>query len=397
MAKLVNNGNSRIRLTFLAMELETKVISLFTIENKTVDPLSNLPTDPLFSRKPQWNNQFNAQGDFIGQTSGQETFEENAVPFTFSEDFMFVQNGTVVGEERASRDNFIAILQGGIFVSNGKKFRVLGNAGNINLEAKMLGKKLTNQHWKNLYYRENAFVRDGNSFDAKGKARLFQNPLLSSFSVSNIGMSLEVYIGAGTGETRVLRYPLVAFNQITTNMDGDVVKINTNMEIKADPIEADDFLVNGGKQVGDHFIKIDGYVFKTGLAGVPAEAKANETWLAIDDVTGKILLAVNRVDKTPTTPLEVGTIFYKQKEDTGATAGATTGLCASGTGVVTKSPIFFVIGKYDCTRPESHLTRWNYDGEFKTTNANAKDVFGLKVFDFDELTGDFKRYNSEEL
>ena len=31
MAKLVNNGNSRIRLTFLAMELESKKIELFSI------------------------------------------------------------------------------------------------------------------------------------------------------------------------------------------------------------------------------------------------------------------------------------------------------------------------------------------------------------------------------
>ena len=47
MGKLVNNGNARVRLTFLAMEMQSKNIELFSIENKTVDPLSNLPTDPL--------------------------------------------------------------------------------------------------------------------------------------------------------------------------------------------------------------------------------------------------------------------------------------------------------------------------------------------------------------
>lgn len=396
MAKLVNNGNARVRLTFLAMDLQDKNIELFSIENKTIDPLSNLPTDPIFSRKYQYNNQFNMQGDFIGQTTGQEQFEEVAVQFVFQEDFMFVKAGKQDITERASRDTLIAILQGAVFKSNGKTYRVLGNAGNINLEAKMLGNKV-NKHWKNLYYWENAFVREGTAFDDKGNARLMQNPLLSTFNVSNIGMSLEVYIGAGTGETRVMRYPLVAFNQITTDMSGDVIKINTNMEIKADVIEADDFFIAGGKQVSPTFIKVDGVIAQTGLSSVPIGAKANEKWLAYDDVTGKVMYIDNQVDKTSTTPLEVGTIFYLQKADTGATSGVVSGLCQAGTGVVKKSPEFYVVGKYNCATPEAYLTRWNFDSKIVTSSANAKDVFPLKVNDFDDLTGDFKRYNSENL
>ena len=93
MAKLVNNGNARVRLTFLAMEMASKNIELFSIENKTIDPLSNLPTDPLFSRKYQYNNQFNMQGDFISKTQGQEQVEEQSITFTFQEDFMYVRNG----------------------------------------------------------------------------------------------------------------------------------------------------------------------------------------------------------------------------------------------------------------------------------------------------------------
>ena len=396
MSKLVNNGNARVRLTFLAMDLQDKNIELFSIENKTIDPLSNLPTDPIFSRKYQYNNQFNMQGDFIGQTTGQEQFEEVAVQFVFQEDFMFVKAGKQDITERASRDTLIAILQGAVFKSNGKTYRVLGNAGNINLEAKMLGNKV-NKHWKNLYYWENAFVREGTAFDDKGNARLMQNPLLSTFNVSNIGMSLEVYIGAGTGETRVMRYPLVAFNQITTDMSGDVIKINTNMEIKADVIEADDFFIAGGKQVSPTFIKVDGVIAQTGLSSVPGGAKANEKWLAYDDVTGKVMYIDNQVDKTSTTPLEVGTIFYLQKADTGATGGVGSGLCQAGTGVVKKSPEFYVVGKYNCATPEAYLTRWNFDSKIVTSSANAKDVFALKVNDFDDLTGDFKRYNSENL
>lgn len=396
MSKLVNNGNARVRLTFLAMDLQDKNIELFSIENKTIDPLSNLPTDPIFSRKYQYNNQFNMQGDFIGQTTGQEQFEEVAVQFVFQEDFMFVKAGKQDITERASRDTLIAILQGAVFKSNGKTYRVLGNAGNINLEAKMLGNKV-NKHWKNLYYWENAFVREGTAFDDKGNARLMQNPLLSTFNVSNIGMSLEVYIGAGTGETRVMRYPLVAFNQITTDMSGDVIKINTNMEIKADVIEADDFFIAGGKQVSPTFIKVDGVIAQTGLSSVPGGAKANEKWLAYDDVTGKVMYIDNQVDKTSTTPLEVGTIFYLQKADTGATGGVGSGLCQAGTGVVKKSPEFYVVGAYDCSVPKAFLTRWNFDSKIVTSSANAKDVFALKVNDFDDLTGDFKRYNSENL
>ena len=396
MSKLVNNGNARVRLTFLAMDLQDKNIELFSIENKTIDPLSNLPTDPIFSRKYQYNNQFNMQGDFIGQTTGQEQFEEVAVQFVFQEDFMFVKAGKQDITERASRDTLIAILQGAVFKSNGKTYRVLGNAGNINLEAKMLGNKV-NKHWKNLYYWENAFVREGTAFDDKGNARLMQNPLLSTFNVSNIGMSLEVYIGAGTGETRVMRYPLVAFNQITTDMSGDVIKINTNMEIKADVIEADDFFIAGGKQVSPTFIKVDGVIAQTGLSSVPGGAKANEKWLAYDDVTGKVMYIDNQVDKTSTTPLEVGTIFYLQKADTGATGGVGSGLCQAGTGVVKKSPEIYVVGAYDCSVPKAFLTRWNFDSKIVTSSANAKDVFALKVNDFDDLTGDFKRYNSENL
>ena len=396
MSKLVNNGNARVRLTFLAMDLQDKNIELFSIENKTIDPLSNLPTDPIFSRKYQYNPHFNMQGDFIGQTTGQEQFEEVAVQFVFQEDFMFVKAGKQDITERASRDTLIAILQGAVFKSNGKTYRVLGNAGNINLEAKMLGNKV-NKHWKNLYYWENAFVREGTAFDDKGNARLMQNPLLSTFNVSNIGMSLEVYIGAGTGETRVMRYPLVAFNQITTDMSGDVIKINTNMEIKADVIEADDFFIAGGKQVSPTFIKVDGVIAQTGLSSVPGGAKANEKWLAYDDVTGKVMYIDNQVDKTSTTPLEVGTIFYLQKADTGATSGVVSGLCQAGTGVVKKSPEFYVVGKYNCATPEAYLTRWNYDSEIVTSSTNAKQVFPLKVNDFDDLSGDFKRYNSENL
>ena len=247
MAKLVNNGNARVRLTFLAMDLQDKNIELFSIENKTIDPLSSLPTDPLFSRKYSYDNRFNMQGDYISQTAGQELVEDIAVQFSFQEDFMFVKSGEQDISERASRDTLIAILQGALFKSNGKTYRVLGNAGNINLESKMLSRATNNKHWKNLFYWENAFVRDGLAFDDKGNPKLMQNPLLSTFNVSNIGMSLEVYIGAGTGETRVMRYPLVAFNQITTDMSGDVIKINTNMEIKADVIEADDFFIASGK------------------------------------------------------------------------------------------------------------------------------------------------------
>jgi len=396
MSKLVNNGNARVRLTFLAMDLQDKNIELFSIENKTIDPLSNLPTDPIFSRKYQYNNQFNMQGDFIGQTTGQEQFEEVAVQFVFQEDFMFVKAGKQDITERASRDTLIAILQGAVFKSNGKTYRVLGNAGNINLEAKMLGNKV-NKHWKNLYYWENAFVREGTAFDDKGNAILMQNPLLSTFNVSNIGMSLEVYIGAGTGETRVMRYPLVAFNQITTDMSGDVIKINTNMEIKADVIEADDFFIAGGKQVSPTFIKVDGVIAQTGLSSVPSGAKANEKWLAYDDVTGKVMYIDNQVDKTSTTPLEVGTIFYLQKADTGATSGVVSGLCQAGTGVVKKSSEFYVVSKYNCATSEAYLTRWNYDSEIVTSSTNAKQVFPLKVNDFDDLSGDFKRYNSENL
>ena len=373
-----------------------KNIELFSIENKTIDPLSNLPTDPIFSRKYQYNNQFNMQGDFLGQTTGQEQFEEVAVQFVFQEDFMFVKAGKQDITERASRDTLIAILQGAIFKSNGKTYRVLGNAGNINLEAKMLGNKV-NKHWKNLYYWENAFVREGTAFDDKGNARLMQNPLLSTFNVSNIGMSLEVYIGAGTGETRVMRYPLVAFNKITTDMSGDVIKINTNMEIKADVIEAEDFLIAGGKQISPTFIKVDRVIAQTGLSSVPSGALANEKVLAYDDVTGKVMYIDNQVDKTSTTPLEVGTIFYLQKADTGATGGVVSGLCQAGTGVVKKSSEFYVVSKYNCATSEAYLTRWNYDSEIVTSSTNAKQVFPLKVNDFDDLTGDFKRYNSENL
>lgn len=396
MAKLVNNGNSRIRLTFLAMELESKKIELFSIENNTIDPLSNLPTDPIFSRKYQWNNQYNMQGDFIGQTSGQEQFEEVAVQFVFQEDFMFVSNGKQELDERASRDTLISILQGSLFRTNGKTYRVLGNAGNINLQAKMLGRNVNN-HWKNLYYFENAFVREGTSFDDKGVAKTMQNPLLSSFNISSIGMALEVYIGAGTGETRVLRYPLVSFNQINTDMSGDVVKISTNMEIKADVIEADDFLIAGGKKEGATFIKVDKVLPQATLSGVPSGALANEKVLAFDEITGKVMYIVNKVDKTPTTPLEVGTIFYLQKADTGATTGAVTGLCQTGTGVVLKSPEIYVVGAYDCSVPKAFLTKWNYDSKITVTTATSNEIFALKVNDFDELTSDFKRYNSENL
>ena len=119
--------------------------------------------------------------------------------------------------------------------------------------------------------------------------------------------------------------------------------------------------------------------------------------LAYDNVTGKVMYIVNQVDKTSTTPLEIGTIFYLQKADTGATSGVVSGLCQSGTGVVKKSPEFYVVGKYNCATPEAYLNRWNFDSEIVTSSANAKDVFALKVNDFDELTGDFKRYNSENL
>ena len=396
MAKLVNNGNARVRLTFLAMDLQDKNIELFSIENKTIDPLSNLPTDPIFSRKYQYNNQFNMQGDFIGQTTGQEQFEEVAVQFVFQEDFMFVKAGKQDITERASRDTLIAILQGAVFKSNGKTYRVLGNAGNINLEAKMLGNNV-NKHWKNLFYWENAFVREGTAFNEKGVAKIMQNPLLSTFNVSNIGMCLEVYIGAGTGETRVMRYPLVAFNQITTDMSGDVIKINTNMEIKADVIEAEDFFIAGGKQESPTFIKVDKVIAQTGLSGVPSGAGAGEKVLAYDDVTGKVMYIENQVDKTSTTPLEVGTVFYLQKADTGATSGSVSGLCQAGTGVVKYSPELYAIGKYNCAVPEAFLTRWNYDSEIVTSKTNATKIFPLKVNDFDDLSGDFKRYNSENL
>lgn len=396
MGKLVNNGNARVRLTFLAMEMQSKNIELFSIENKTVDPLSNLPTDPLFSRKYQYNNQFNMQGDFIAKTQGQEQVEEQSITFTFQEDFMFVVNGEQKLDERLSRDSLIAILQGTLFQAGGKTYRVLGNAGNINLESKMLGKN-TNRHWKNLFYWENAFVKDGIALDSKGNAKTMQNSLLSTVNISSIGMCLEVFVGAGTGETRVMRYPLVTFSQITTDMSGDVIKITTNMGINADVIEAEDFFISGGKQVGSKFIKVDGVVAKTGLSAVPTEAKANETWLAYDDVTGKVMYIVNQADKTGTTPLEVGTIFYLQKGDTGASSSSAQGLCQAGTGIVKKSPEFYVIGKYDCSVPEAFLTRWNLDENIATTSANAKEIFALKVNDFDELTSDFKRYNSEDL
>lgn len=396
MAKLVNKGNARVRLTFLAMDLATKNIELFSIENKTIDPLSNLPTDPLFSRKYNFTAQRNMQGDFIGKTQGEEIYEDVAIQFTFQEDFMFVKNGKQELDERASRDTLIAILQGAVFKSGGKTYRVLGNAGNINLEAKMLGKN-TNNHWKNFSYWENAFVKEGTAFDGKGKAVTMQNPLLSSVNISNIGMILEVYIGAGTGETRVLRYPLVSFNKITTDMSGEVIKINTNMEINADVIEADDFLIAGGKKASGTFIKVDKVIPVTGLSAVPSAAGAGETVLAYDDVTGKVMYIVNQADKTSTTPLEVGTIFYLQKGDTGAASGSVTGLCQAGTGVVKKSPEFYVVGKYDCSVPEAFLTRWNYDSEITTTSANAKEIFALKVNDFDDITSDFKRFNSENL
>lgn len=175
MAKLVNNGNSRVRLTFLAMELVSKDIKLFTLENKTIDPLTSLPTNPLFSRSYAYNDQFNMQGDYIGQTQGQEKVESVEVPFSFQEDFIHVAKGKTDIEERTSRDTLIAILSGGVFKSNGKTWRVLGNAGNINLEAKMLGRNVNN-HWKNLFYHENAFVKDGTAFDQTGKAKVMQNP-----------------------------------------------------------------------------------------------------------------------------------------------------------------------------------------------------------------------------
>lgn len=396
MAKLVNNGNSRVRLTFLAMELVSKDIKLFTLENKTIDPLTNLPTNPLFSRSYAYNDQFNMQGDYIGQTQGQEMVESVEVPFSFQEDFIHVAKGKTDIEERTSRDTLIAILSGGVFKSNGKTWRVLGNAGNINLEAKMLGRNVNN-HWKNLFYHENAFVKDGTAFDQTGKAKVMQNPLLSTFNISSIGMCLEVYIGAGTGETRVMRYPLVAFNSIVTDMSGDTVKINTNMVIKADVIEADDFFINGGKQAGTHFYEVDGIVFKTGLSGVPSEALANQKWLAVDDVSGKVMYIDNKADKTSTVPTEVGTVYYLKKSDTGATSTVATGLCQAGTGVVKFSPLFVVVGEWNCATPEGKVTRWNYDGAIVTTSSNAKNVMALEVYDFDELTGDFKKYNSENL
>ena len=401
MPKIASGSNTRLRISFLAMEIESGEISWFSIENKNIDPLNNLPTDPLKSGKHSYNNIFDSRNKFIGQTLGQEVIEENSVPFTFSEDFMFVQDGKVKGDERASRDNFIAILQGGVFISNEKKYRVLGNAGNINLEAQMLGKN-TNRHWKNLYYFENAFLRDGNSYDEKGKAKTIPNPFLSSFSTSNIGLSMEIYIGVGTGETRVLRYPLVAFTNIVTNLDGDVIKIQTQMEIKADPVEATDFFISGGKRDEGKFFEIDDFDFSTGLSAanpyvVNTKAKTNQTFLDIDDVTGEVKLIVNKADKTPITPMEVGTIFYMKKHDTGASQGAGQGLCQASGGVVEKSPVVFVVGQYDCSKPKAWLTKWNYDENVVSNASKALSIFGLKIMDYNENAEDFKLYDSKNL
>lgn len=399
MAIITNGSNTRVRLSFLAVELASKKISLFTIENRVADAFSGLPTDPLFPRKYQWTDNFNMQNEYIGQSQGQEQIEQFSIPFTFTEDFLFVKKYNEETNERLSRDMFVNILQGNLFTIGGKNYRVLGNTGNINLKAKMTGKN-TNNKWKNLFYWENAFVRDGIATSGEGVVETMRNPLLSSFSLSNIGMCMEVYIGAGSGETRVMRFPLVSFNQIKTNLDGETVKISTNMEIKADPIESKDFFVAGGKQVTGKFIPIHGYKYSAFSGGgtytVPAEAKANETFLDIDNTTGIVKLIKNKVDVTPTTPLEVGTIFYMLKDDTGATAGGATGLCQASGKVVKKSPTIFVVGTYDCTKPESRLTQWNLE-DVTITATNAKDIFPLHVLEWNENDLDFKRYDTEDM
>ena len=130
---------------------------------------------------------------------------------------------------------------------------------------------------------------------------------------------------------------------------------------------------------------------------VPVSAGANKKELYVDDVTGEFRLVDNKVDVMNTKPVDVGTIFYLQKADTGATAGATIGLCNAGTGVVKKSPEIFVVGEYDCKTKKGKLVRWNLDGEKVSTSTTAKNIFPLRVMDYDELTEDFKLYNSENL
>ena len=394
---LVNSSNSVAYLTFLAYNHATKRIALNHIDLNTMSPVQGIPLEPLFSRKFEYTKQYDGGKRYIGETQGNEMVEDFNIGVTIDVDMSMVEKGIDTYRERTSRSKLENILNGGLYLNGQDTYKVLGIAGNVNFESVMTGKNV-NRHWQYLTYRENAFLKDGTSYEKDDlKVKVIKNSLLSTYNLSTLGMIIEWHIATGSGETQIVRFPLVGFNQLKLNIDSEKNTLGVNLQIKSDAIQTGDLFVNGGSEEGLYWNTVKAVEFYTGTPTIPASFTAGANYLLIEKTTGEVRfikdVAGTLTDVSDTTIMDLGTVFYVQKYDTGAKAGGGVGFCDADS-IVEKTPKFVAVGKFDCVKKKSFAVQWQLDEEAVPTD---KTVFLLDVLGYNGEKGQFTLYDSENL
>lgn len=390
---VVNSATSLVYLTFLMARVATGEIRLGFIELNSISPLTNLPTGALNSRKKEVNNIYDAYGNKVGETSGQEITNDEAITVEFIEDFNQVLKQDIQIVQEASRDRLVSILIGGIFKIQGEDWRVLGVGGNINYNARMTGKMLEND-WKWLLDREVAYIKDGVAFSEDGVAVIERNSYLGRVNTESLGLVLEIYFYTGTNEVRNMRYPLSIFTNVRTNIDAESNKVTADMSIKADGLETQDFFVNGGATKNAYFYEVENIEFFTGTLTVPSTLEANKQYLFIEETTGEVRLVDNKIDVTETTPFRDGTRFYCRKYKLDVTAS--TNPCDTNTDVE-YTPVYVATHNFECINNAgtanytAKAVQWLVNPETTVTN---KESFLLFINEYQSDLSDFSIYDS---
>lgn len=181
--RLVTPVDGCSRFSFLAENLTTGVAGLFSIKMSVPDQGISYDIGFLNGRVPETQANNNCNGDVIGLTRGNKTYNERSLEMTFGDDYNVLQSV----DPTIYRNILISALNGGSFEFGGDMYAVIGTNGVRNIVTDL------NDLDHKFYFYEDGKVFLPDKVNADGTYRTKSNNFVTAFKDNNCVMTELLY------------------------------------------------------------------------------------------------------------------------------------------------------------------------------------------------------------
>lgn len=237
MAIIANRTGGAIMVSMLGKNLTTKEVDVYQILIQTGDPVT-FSSDPLSSGNFDMITVKGKDGRIIGQVQGDEQDPSGEISFSFYEDYTFLNNDYVYGN---NKNRLLNLFNGEAFVNGEDKIVPIGTNGtDKTLTARAKANEM-NKPYKFLYYNEGEFIREVGTADVNndGAVALKKNPYANSFNMSHKTLCMEFMTTTGEGQVNRM-FPIIA-KTTAEWAEGDINQFNLTAQRGCDLIDRDDF------------------------------------------------------------------------------------------------------------------------------------------------------------